>query len=318
MGTRGVLLLALVCCSASPARAWDPFGIFKSLRDKIEDAGKVLIGEAKKAVEEVMNDLFDNKLPKFVDKVSSAVADLMDHAEHDAELLLNYTVGNITNLMEEGIDLAGKMVNQSVQEIKQALDDFVDTHLTELLDHIFEGVNELLTRVEKDVQQLVCEEQAIVKQLELFIDGTIGSLDCGCALDVKTTWGQPCQCTCSKFLPTRATCHCSPSNWITVQDLLAYEYIECVQRKAIEGGQLPVGKITDLLGGLRSLAEQLRCYHVAPDGPKAASTTFYTSKILNISKEMYIWKHPDLAKMKPEFVGLKAKMSSFTKKTVYI
>merc|ERR1719174_2958841 len=100
------------------------------------------------------------------------------------------------------------MVDRSVQEIVQAMDDFVDNHLTALVDHTFDRINDLLTRVEQDVQQLVCEEEGVIKQLELFIDEKTDFLDCGCVFKVKTAWAQPCECTCSDSLPTKATCHC--------------------------------------------------------------------------------------------------------------
>lgn len=287
-----VLSILLLTCTD----AWDPFGLKHAGQDAVNDLMNKLehelLPEVQQAIREEVDHIFDDKLPVLISNVSQAVADLEDHAEEEAEKLLNYTMGNITNLMHETIDMVSKLVNQSVNAVKQAMDDFVDKHLTGLIDHVFAGVNELLTRVEQDVQQLLCEEQAVVKQLELFIDQELGNLDCECTLKVKTEWAQPCQCSCSAILPTRMTCKCSPASWATVQDVLAYEYIECVQRKAIESGILPVGKIITLLAGLRSLAEQLRCYHVAPDGPKADITMWYTNKILSLSQEKYIWQHP--------------------------
>jgi hypothetical protein len=122
--------------------------------------------------------------------------------------------------MHDTITMVSKLANQSVNEIKSAMDDFVDVHLKGLVDHVLAGVNELLTRVEKDVQQLECEEEAVVKQLELFIEQKLGSLDCGCTLKVKNEWAQPCKCSCSSILPTRMPCRCNPASWITVGSLL--------------------------------------------------------------------------------------------------
>merc|ERR1719410_2668809 len=108
------------------------------------------------------------------------MADLVDHAEEEADLLMQYTVGNISDLVENAINLAGQMMDHTVEEIKETLDDWVDVHVTGLVDHVFAGLNDLLTRVEQDVQKLVCEAEGIIKQSELFIDEKTDTLDCGC------------------------------------------------------------------------------------------------------------------------------------------
>lgn len=282
-------------CAAQVVAHWDPFGIGHAARSAcdrlVSDLTHELVPAVKQAINDELDVLFDDKLPTMIEEANKAMADLVDHAKDQAEILMTDTVGNITAMVHNMIDEAGQMMHKTVEEIKADLDNFVDVHLTGLVDHIGDGLNNLLTRVEMDVKQAACIEEGILKQLELFIDEKTDTLDCGCVLQVKEAWAQPCDCSCSDKLPTKATCHCSPSSWIATEDQLAYEYIECQQRKAIESGLLPVDKIVQLLGGLRSLSEQLRCYHLK-DGPSTGILGEYTGHVLNISKEIYIWNNP--------------------------
>lgn len=50
--------------------------------------------------------------------------------------------------------------------------------LDALVDRVFQGINQLLTRVEHDVQQLVCGEEAVLKQLEFFVGSLLEPKDC--------------------------------------------------------------------------------------------------------------------------------------------
>ena len=290
--------LLLVVATISTVRSWDPFGLkhagedaVNALMDRLEHE---FVPEVEQAIRDEIDHIFDDKLPDFITNVSKAIAELEDHAEEDAELLMKYAIGNVTQLMNDTISMVHNLVNQTVSEVAQAMDDFVDTHLTKLVDHVFDGINDILTRVENDVQKLACATQGAIDSLEDFVNGLVGDLDCECILNIKEEWSQSCHCTCSEHLPTRLTCQCSPAAWAPVEDVLAYEYVECVQRKAIEGGELTVDKIITLLGGLRSHAEALRCYHALPDGASAETTKWYTQKVLSLAQEIFIWRNPAL------------------------
>lgn len=276
--------------------AWDPFGIGhagKNAADHlIARLCDTFIPAVKKAVTQEIDYMFDNKLPVLIEEVNKAMADTIDHAEDDANEFMKYTIGNISDLVENTINLAAQMMDHEVEEISQAMNDFIDKHVTGMFDHVFAGLNSLLTRVEQDVQHLVCELEGVIKQMELFIDTKDkDNADCGCVLQVKTSWAQPCQCSCGDT-PDMANCHCSPASWIASEDQLAYDYVECQQRKAIESGLLPVDKIVTLLGGLRQLSEQLRCYHLKDGSTQQGALLEYTGHVLNISKEIYVWSHP--------------------------
>ena len=56
------------------------------------------------------------------------------------------------------------------------MDDFVDVHLKGLVDHVLAGVNELLTRVEKDVQQLECEVRQSSNNLSFSLSRSLAAL----------------------------------------------------------------------------------------------------------------------------------------------
>lgn len=275
--------------------AWDPLGLAaagKKIVDRlIDDITYELVPAVQKAIREEVDHIFDDELPVFLEEVQEACIDIEDHARDDAEQVIDFALKGLENFFRDMLNHVQTILDHTIAEITQAMDDFVDIHLTGLIDHTFDHINDVLTRVEKDVQQLVCEEEGVIKQLELFIGDSLGSLDCGCALQVKTEWAQPCACTCSDILPAKVTCHCNPGQWATLQDQLAFQYIECSQRRAIESGQLPVGHIIELLAGVRSLAEQLRCYHAGSDGTGAIITEKYTHKILNFSKEIFIWRN---------------------------
>lgn len=284
----------LALCVVQVSAGWDVFGIGHKAKKAADELVNKLTTEFVPALKQAVNDeigvIFDEKVPAMIEEANKAMADLVDHAEEKADELMQNTIGNITELVENTINLAGKMVDHTVEEVKEALDDFVDVHVQGLVDHVFADLNDLLTRVEQDVQQFVCEEEGILKEFQIFIDQKTDVLDCGCVLQVKNAWAQPCECTCSDKLPTIATCHCSPSSWVATEDQLSFEYIQCQQRKAIESGELPVDKIVTLLDGLRTTSEQLRCYHLEHGGT-GGTTLEYTSHVLNISKEMYIWRH---------------------------
>jgi len=276
--------------------AWDPFGIGhagKNIADHlIAKLCDKFLPAVKKAVTEEIDYMFDNKLPILIEEVNKAMADTIDHAEDDANEFMKYTLGNISDLIENTINVAGQMMDHEVEEISHAMNDFIDKHVTGMFDHVFAGLNNLLTRFEQDVQHLVCELEGVIKQMELFIDTKDkDSADCGCVLKVKTSWAQPCECSCGDT-PDMANCHCSPASWIASEDQLAYDYVECQQRKAIESGLLPVDKIVTLLGGLRQLSEQLRCYHLKDGSTQQGALLEYTGHVLNISKEIYVWSHP--------------------------
>lgn len=291
------LLAALTL--AMSVSAWDPFGLKHAGEDAVNELMDRLehefVPEVAQAIRDEVDHIFDDKLPDLITNVSKAIAELEDHAEQDAEILMKYTIGNITQLMNETISMVHNLVNQTVSEVQQAMDNFVDVHLTGLVDDIFGDINDILTRVENDIQQLACASQGAIDNLENFISSLVGNLDCGCILSIKEEWAEPCECTCSAILPTRLTCKCNPSSWASVEDILAFQYAECVQRKAIDSGSLPVGHIITLLGGLRGFAEALRCYHALPDGPTAETTKWYTEKVLALAQEIYVWRHPAVA-----------------------
>lgn len=289
------LLLAMLVQLSLVCARWDPFGLHNigrgTVQELVDKLTKEFLPAAKAAINDEMNILFDDKLPDLIEEANKAMADVIDHAEDEAEIFLNYFIGNVSALAEGIIDEAGKMMDHTIEEISAALDDFVDVHLTGLVDHVFAGINSVLTRVEQDVQQLICEEEAIITQFETWVDEKTTPLDCECVLKVKTAWAQPCECTCSDKLPPITTCHCSPASWVTTEDQIAYEYTECKIRRSIESGQLPVDKIVTLLDGLRTLGEQLRCYHLK-GGSHDLQMKRYTDHVLNISKEIYIWSNP--------------------------
>lgn len=291
------VVMVLVLLQGS--HAWDPFGIAKAGKKVVDrlvnDLCKNLVPSVQKAIRQEVDHIFDDELPVFIDEVSKAAMDVEDHARDDAEEVIDYAITNITKLVNDTLNHVSDILDHTIEEITQSMDDFVDVHLTGLVDHVFDGIYDVLDRVEQDVQQLVCEEEGVIKQLELFIGDSLGSLDCECALKVKTEWAQPCECTCSDKLPAKVTCHCNPGSWATLQDQLAFEYIECNQRRAIESGKLTVEQIIELLSGVRSIAEQLRCYHSAADGDRAVVTEKYTHKLMNLSQEIFIWRNASYA-----------------------
>ena len=71
----------------------------------------------KVAFEEILDDFFDQKLPLFIDHVSKAIANVEDHAEQDADLLLNYTFGNLTSLADHVAAVAQQLIDKTVQEV---------------------------------------------------------------------------------------------------------------------------------------------------------------------------------------------------------
>merc|ERR1712014_493773 len=131
----------------------------------------------------------------------------------------------------------------------------------------------------------------VIAQMTGFIADQIGltgdALDCGCALEIKTIHAQPCECTCDSR-PANVSCHCNPTEWITLQDQLAYEYILCQQHKLIESGQLSAQQIIEELYKSRALGEQARCYHAMNEGAGASTSQYYTDMVLDLSKELYI------------------------------
>jgi len=237
-----------------------------------------------------VNNIFDSKLPAFIERVNKAALDLEDHAAEDAEKVIDYATNQMSNLIENTLNHIQDMIHSTEQEVIKAMDDFVENEIGGLMKTTFDFVDTTLTRIESDVQHLVCEATGVVAQMEQFIGLSVDSLDCECALQVKTHNAEPCECTCDAR-PAKMSCHCNPAEWITVQDQLAYEYIQCKQRKPIESGQLTVDQIIERLENLRRLGEELRCFHATTEGEGSTSSAHYTDSVFDMTKEIYIWRN---------------------------
>jgi len=229
-------------------------------------------------------------LPAFIEKVNKAALDLEDHAAEEAKLVIKYATDQMTQLINGTLNHIQDMIHSTEQEVIAAMDDFVEKELGGLLKTTFGYVDQTLTRIEGDIQKLACEITGVTSHMEQFIGLTIDSLDCGCALEVKTHNAEPCECTCDDR-PAKFSCKCNPAEWISVQDQLAYEYIQCKQRKPIESGELTVDQIIARLENLRNLGEQMRCYHATTEGEDATNSQHYTDSVLDMTKEIYIWRN---------------------------
>ena len=93
--------LLLVVATISTVRSWDPFGLkhagedaVNALMDRLEHE---FAPEVAQAIRDEIDHIFDDKLPDyFISDAYKAVAELKDHAEEDAELLMKCAIGNLT------------------------------------------------------------------------------------------------------------------------------------------------------------------------------------------------------------------------------
>lgn len=177
---RGVSFGLLWLCSALlPAAAWDPFGIFNSAKERAEEAGDHLIGNAKAAFEAAMADLFDNKIGPMIDKVNAMVLEDAEAIKKDVEEVIATTEKAIDDMIDHAAAVAQQLIDHEIEEIKEKIIDETAAKVEECEDHFFQGVNNVLQQFYAAVVKINCMAQGDIDRVYEDVYKLIGS---GCLL----------------------------------------------------------------------------------------------------------------------------------------
>jgi len=181
MRVRSSLLFAtlLIFTFSHGSNAWDPFGIAGSFRDKIEQAGDHLIGKAKQAFEEAMQDLFDKEINPLIDKVNAMILEDADAIKKDVEEVIQQATQEIDAMVDHAAAVAQALIDHEIDEIKQKIIDETAAKVNDCVDHFFQGVNNVLQKFYETVVKVNCMVQGDIDKVYEDVYKLIGN---GCLL----------------------------------------------------------------------------------------------------------------------------------------
>ena len=163
-------------------------------RDKIEEAGSKLIGEAKQAFEQAMDYVFDKDIVPLVDKLEAAINAGIDKIDKD----VNDTINHIQTVMDQIIDQAAQDANALASNVTKDIEQIIDkatSSFMKLEQTFYQDASNLLEKINDIVEKGQCMEASGAKQIQNGIYKLLKSLDpfyrvssCWRSLGYKITW----------------------------------------------------------------------------------------------------------------------------------
>lgn len=184
---RCILFVLLAAMLYTPVVAWDPFGIFQSARNRIEEAGDHLIGKAKEAFEQAMQDVFDKEINPLIDKVNAMILEDADEIKKDVEEVVHKAMQDIDAMIDHAAAVAQSLMDHEIDEIKRQIIDETAEKVNECLNNFFKGVNGVLQNFYKTVVKINCMAQGDIDKVYMDIYKIIGK---GCWLPDACCWAQ--------------------------------------------------------------------------------------------------------------------------------
>lgn len=161
-----VLFAFITLLSIQPSKCgWISNLIFGGIKNKIEDLGRNLIGEAKQAFQESMDYLFDNKIVPLVNQLEATADRVMDHAKDDINQIIDNFTKQMENLVETAFNKANEFIGKTVDEIKSKIIDATFDRLNEFESQLFQDMTTILNKIDEMLKEVSCFAQAIVQRI---------------------------------------------------------------------------------------------------------------------------------------------------------
>lgn len=159
------LFFSLFVLLTTFARAWDPFGIFDAARKKNEQAGDKLIGKAKQAFDESMQELFDDEIQPLINKANAMALEDLGLLKQDVEEIVNGTIKRIEDMVDQAALVAQQFVDKALQDIKDKIIDEVSSKFQDAENFFFQGLNGFLQKFYEVVSKINCMVQGDVDRI---------------------------------------------------------------------------------------------------------------------------------------------------------
>jgi len=141
----------------------DPFGWLGDVTDDILGPS---MDHAKKAVKEVINDLFDKKIGPLVEKINSLFQNDIDKINQDVNALEEKMENFIRATIKDIADKAKQFVDESVEEIKTKIIDRAFDRFDQLEAKTMSDINAILNRVDKMIDNIDCTVMSTERRFE--------------------------------------------------------------------------------------------------------------------------------------------------------
>ena len=136
--------------------------------DGIQSKANSLVGPARDAFIQVMDDLFKNKLNSFLDKVNDDASGRIDQASDRADKIVNETITGVLHI----IDATGDLIENASAELQKAI-LLGSQEANNLVDKINKDAINLVDKINRDLSELIedidCKGIGIVEVVKDFV-----------------------------------------------------------------------------------------------------------------------------------------------------
>lgn len=134
-----------------------------------------MIGNAKTAFEEAAQQLFDDDITPLINKVNAMALEDIDLLKKDAEEVVANATKEIEGLIDHAAQVAQKLIDKSIEEIKHNIIDETADKVEEVTDDFFKGLDEFLQKFYEMVQKINCMVQGDIDKVYEDIYRLIGT-----------------------------------------------------------------------------------------------------------------------------------------------
>eukprot|EP00931_Biecheleriopsis_adriatica_P074220 TRINITY_DN48332_c0_g1_i1.p1 TRINITY_DN48332_c0_g1~~TRINITY_DN48332_c0_g1_i1.p1 ORF type:complete len:443 (+),score=112.34 TRINITY_DN48332_c0_g1_i1:198-1331(+) len=121
-----------------------------------------------------MHDLFDNKITPLVDKVNAMALEDIAQLKQDVEQVVADTTQEIDNLIVNAAETAQKLIDRSIEEIKESIIDETAAKVEEATDNFFKGLGGFLQKFYETIQKVDCMVKGDIDKIKEDVYELIG------------------------------------------------------------------------------------------------------------------------------------------------